>query len=114
MFQRTKRRIAPSGYRQYVQTALNPKEGLGWAVITHPFHPLRNQRFRILNARIYAGRPALMLEGGSCGTFTVLRDWTDEAPLSGVGEGKGSVLARAALLELAALLEAWKSPKKKD
>jgi hypothetical protein len=83
-------------------------------VITHPFHPLRGQRFRILKARICSGRPALMLEGGICGTFTVLRDWTDRTPLSGVDEGKGGqVLAQSSLVELAALVESWKSAQKK-
>jgi len=55
------------------------------------------------------------LEGGECGTFSVLREWTDRAPPSGTPEGKGGpILAAAALLELAALRAAWAGAKKKD
>jgi hypothetical protein len=100
--------------RPYVRTALKTSECLGWAVITHPFHPLLGQRFRILKARTCSGRPTLILEGGEGGTFSVLREWTDRNPPSG-GEGKnGPVLAQTALLELAALLAAWQGAKKKD
>jgi hypothetical protein len=85
---------------------------LGWAVVTHPFHPLRGQRFLILKSRTCSGRPTLILEGGECGTFSVLREWTDRDPA--VGAGEGTVLAQGALLELAALLGVWRSPREKD
>jgi len=87
---------------------------LGWAVVTHPFHPLLGQRFHILKSRICSGHPTLVLEGGECGTFSVLREWTDRNPSSGAGEGNGCVLAQGALLELAALLGVWRSSRKKD
>ena len=97
-----------------MRTALQTNEGLGWAVIAHPFHPLRGQRFRILKSRTCSGRPTLILEGGECGTFSVLREWTDRDPPSGTPEGKGGpILAAAALLELAALLAVWPDAKKK-
>jgi len=55
------------------------------------------------------------LEGGECGTFSVLREWTDQKPPSGLTEGKdGTILAAVALLELAALLAAGRDSKKKD
>ena len=88
---------------------------MGWAIITHPFHPRRGERFRILKSRTCAGRPTLILEGGESGTFSVLRAWTDRAPPTGATEGKGGpILAVAALLELAALLAAGPGTKKKD
>jgi hypothetical protein len=87
---------------------------LGWAVVTHPFHPLLGHRFLILKSRTCSGRPTLILEGGECGTFSVLREWTDRDPADGAGEGKSPVLARGKLLELAALLDAWNGAKKKD
>jgi hypothetical protein len=88
---------------------------LGWAVITHPFHPRRGERFRILKTRTGAGRPTLIMEGGECGTFSVLREWTDQEPPSGAPEGEnGTILAAGALLELAALLVAGRDSKKKD
>ena len=48
-----------------------------------------------------------MMEGGECGTFSVLREWTDQEPPSGSPEGKdGTILAAGTLLGLAALLAA--------
>ncbi len=88
---------------------------MGWAVITHPFHPRRGERFRILKARTCAGRPTLIMEGGECGTFSVLREWTDQERPSGLPEGKeGAILAAGALLGLAALLATGRDTKKKD
>ena len=111
------KRMASKGHwvsRPYVRTALESRECLGWAVVTHPFHPLLGQRFLILKSRICSGRPTLVLEGGECGTFSVLREWTDRETPDGAGQGRGTLLAQGALLELAALLDAWRSSKKKD
>jgi hypothetical protein len=52
---------------------------LGWARITHPFHPLREQRFRVLKTRKVAGQDTLILQGTQSGTFAVAREWTDLA-----------------------------------
>ena len=52
---------------------------LGWATITHPFHPLREQRFKILKTRKVAGQDTLILQGTHSGTFAVAREWTDAA-----------------------------------
>jgi hypothetical protein len=54
------------------------------------------------------------LAGGDCGTFSVLREWTDREPPGGAsGEAGDRVLAQTELLELAALLEVWKGAKEK-
>jgi hypothetical protein len=98
--------------RQRVRTALLSKEDLGWAVITHPFHPLRGQRLRILKARNWLGQPTYILEGGECGTVTMPQEWTDRDPFDGV-DGKKRILGSAALLELVALTEALKGLAKK-
>ena len=83
-------------------------------MVTHPFHPLRGQRFRILQSRVWASRGKLILEGGDCGTFSVWREWTDRDPANGISENKGGpLLAPAPLLELAALLAAWRAAQKK-
>ena len=75
---------------------------MGWAVITHPFHPRRGQRFRVLKARHYCGQATLILEGGECGTFSVLEDWTDKAVPTSLGVGR--LLAAPVLLELVELV----------
>ena len=83
-------------------------------MVTHPFHPLRGQRFRILQSRVWASRGKLILEGGDCGTFSVWREWTDRDPANGISENQGGpLLAPAPLLELAALLAAWRAAQKK-
>ena len=50
----------------------------GCAVITHPFHPLRSQRFIILKCRSVSAVETLVLQGSSRGTFTVPKEWTDQ------------------------------------
>lgn len=78
-------------------------ESLGWAVVTHPFHPWRGQRFRVLKARRYCGQATLILEGGEGGTFSIVEDWTDQAPPTGTGSGR--LLSAPALLELIPLVQ---------
>jgi hypothetical protein len=50
---------------------------LGWATITHPFHPLRSQRFEVLKTRRVAGTDTLILRHPDRGSYTVAREWTD-------------------------------------
>ena len=52
---------------------------LGWAKITHPFHPLRGRSLRILKTRKVAGKDTLILQETNRGTFAVPREWTDQA-----------------------------------
>jgi hypothetical protein len=73
---------------------------LGWALITHPFHPRRGERFRVIKARRYCQQPTLILEGEG-GTFSILEEWTDKAaPVSGDSD---RLLSAPALLELVKL-----------
>jgi len=79
---------------------------LGWATITHPFHPYRGQHFRVLKARRYRGEATLILEGGVSGTFSILEDWTDKAMPTGGGT---HLLWAPALLELVELVRQLKA-----
>jgi Family of unknown function (DUF5372) len=69
---------------------------LGWALITHPFHPLKGQRFAILKIRKVAGREVFSLYDDQRGSLSIPRDWTDQATLS----------ADAGLIEPAPILDA--------
>jgi hypothetical protein len=80
---------------------------LGWAVITHPFHPRRGQRFRVLKARRYCGQATLILAGGECGTFSILEDWTDKA--APASTGVAHLLSVPSLLELVDLVRQWQA-----
>jgi hypothetical protein len=53
---------------------------LDWVEITHPFHPLRGQRLRILKGWQHAGRSLLILEGTPAGTYSIPTAWTSAAP----------------------------------
>jgi hypothetical protein len=58
--------------------ALHNSEPSGYAKITHPFHPLLDQRFPILKTRIVSGCQTLILQGAANGTFAVPIEWTDQ------------------------------------
>ena len=68
-----------SAYRRLEQTALVRHSPLGWAEISHPFHPLRGRRFEVLKKRRVAGVDTLILRELERGTFSVPREWTDWA-----------------------------------
>ena len=84
------------GLGQTLQTALLPNSSLGWALITHPFHPLKGQRFAILKIRKIAGQEVLSLYDDKRGSLPIPRDWTDQALLA----------AHAGLIEPAPILDA--------
>ena len=58
-----------------------PNPSLGWALITHPFHPLKGQRFAILKIRKIGGQEVLSLYDDKRGSLPIPRDWTDQAVL---------------------------------
>jgi hypothetical protein len=59
--------------------ALLSSEESEWALITHPFHPFRNQKFQILKRKKIGNIDTLFLKGSYRGTFAVPREWTDKA-----------------------------------
>jgi hypothetical protein len=52
---------------------------LGWAEITHPFHPRKGQRFQVVSVRRVRGVDSVALRRASGETFFVPREWTDRA-----------------------------------
>lgn len=92
---------------------LNP--GLGWAEISHPFHPLEGQRFPVLKTRRVAGIDTLILADVARGSFSIPREWTDWGAPSGQAEHGGTAcrfdLGR--LLDLIALIDLLTDPPSK-
>jgi hypothetical protein len=86
---------------QTVQTALVPNPSFGWALITHPFHPLKGQRFAILKTRKIGGREVLSLYDDKRGSLPIPRDWTDQAVLS----SDAGLIKAAPILEVRCLLK---------
>jgi hypothetical protein len=79
---------------------------LGWADITHPFHPLHGRRYQILKSRRVSGKDTLILKDPGGGTFAVDRDWTNLADFSASNvQGRSPlILDYTALLKLVNLL----------
>ena len=97
-----------SGFRHPSSTAHRSNRHSGWAEITHPFHPQRGQRFRILKTRRVSGVETLLLGGVGGGPNSVPLEWTDRAePSVYAGTGvEALVFDFGCLLTVSALLEA--------
>jgi len=77
---------------------------LGWAEVTHPFHPLRGQRFVVLKLRRVSGVETLSLRHADLGSFAMPREWTDWAP-PGASSAAPTTLLVVDVLGLVALTE---------
>ena len=88
-----------------------PHSPLGWAEISHPFHPLRGRRFEVLKKRRVAGVDTLILREMERGTLSVPREWTDWADPSPYDSLTlpPHRLAADSLFELVALLDALRA-----
>jgi Family of unknown function (DUF5372) len=89
-----------------VDTALLSHQPLGSAEVTHPFHPLRGQRFVVLKVRRVAGVETLSLRHHDLGSFAIAREWTDWAPpgAPAVSAGKSLTIDAFGLLSLTELV----------
>jgi hypothetical protein len=83
---------------------------LGWARITHPFHPLCGKNFPILKARRVAGVDRLSLRGSPDGSLAIPLEWTDQAPPSAFEHlgMQAPILDTRRLLELVELVQQLK------
>jgi hypothetical protein len=79
--------------------------------IRHPFHPLRGQRFEVLKKRRLAGIDTLILREMKRGSFSIAREWTDWAALSGSLGFPPRRFDAPLLFELVSLLEALTKPR---
>ena len=97
--------------RRSEQTALLHSSPLGWAEISHPFHPLRGRRFEVLKKRRVAGVDTLILRELERGTLSVPREWTDWADPSPYDSltPPSHRLSADCLFELVALLDALRA-----
>jgi hypothetical protein len=77
---------------------------LGSADITHPFHPLRGQRFVVLKIRRVSGIATLSMRHGDLGSFAIPQEWTDfGAPQDSAG--MPLIIDAFALSELAVIVD---------
>jgi hypothetical protein len=95
------RSLHPPGTEQTLQTTLALNPSLGWALITHPFHPLKGRRLAILKIRKVAGREVFSLYDEKKGSLPMPRDWTDQAVLS----PEAGLIEPAPILDVRCLLK---------
>ncbi len=77
---------------------------MGSAEITHPFHPLRGQRFPVLKIRCVSGVACVSLRHADLGSFAVPQEWTDwGAPYEAVQEPL--IIHAPGLADLAAIVD---------
>ncbi|XGA08436.1 MAG: DUF5372 family protein [Wolbachia endosymbiont of Xenopsylla cheopis] len=62
---------------QLESTTPNSKQRLGYAIITHPFHPWKGQSFQISSLK--SRKNTLSLRTSMSCTTNIPRDWTDKA-----------------------------------
>ena len=62
------------------RSALRPGQPLGSAEITHAFHPVRGQRFVVLEIKEVSGVEILSLRRSEMGSLAVRREWTPMKP----------------------------------
>lgn len=66
--------------RRLPHTTRSCKPALGSLVVTHPFHPLRGERLRVLYVRRVGGICIYVCEGGTLGSVGLPEDATDRGP----------------------------------
>ena len=94
-------------YRRFTRTTPEHNSSLGWATITHPFHPLSQQQFSVLKRRRVSGVQTLIIRHPDRGSFAVAEEWTDwgQPSTAGDAEFQNTLLEFESLLELADLVK---------
>jgi hypothetical protein len=67
--------------RRKRHSAASSNDGLGFVVVTHPFHPLSGQRLEVLFARRRDDSVVFVCAGGVYGSITLPQAWTDRGEL---------------------------------
>jgi hypothetical protein len=85
---------------------------LGSAEVTHPFHPLRGQKFVVLKLRTVSGVRTLSVRHPDLGSFAIPEDWTDWSACASPSS-QSLMLDAFGLAELAAIVESISHGSKK-
>src|ERR1700687_5004515 len=100
-------RCEPYRFRRLERTTQVANESLGWAEVSHPFHPLKGQRSPVLKTRRVGRTETLILRDPTRGSIAVRREWTDwdTATTGSDVVTPGQQLSLESLLELAKLVD---------
>jgi len=77
---------------------------LGSVEVTHPFHPLRGQKFAVLKLKTISGVATLSVRHEDLGSFAIPADWTDWS-VSNTPPSQSLMIDAFGLAELAAIVE---------
>jgi Family of unknown function (DUF5372) len=86
---------------------------LGSAEVTHPFHPLRGQKFVVLKLRTISAIPTLSVRHPDLGSFAIPEEWTDWRPGTTPPLPQSLTIDALGLAELAAIVESISRGSKK-
>jgi len=78
---------------------------LGSVEVTHPFHPLRGQKFAVLKVRTVSGVATLSVRDPELGSFAIREDWTDWSAANTPQTLQSLKIDAFGLAELAAIVE---------
>jgi Family of unknown function (DUF5372) len=78
---------------------------LGSVEITHPFHPLRGQKFAVLKLRTVSGVATLSVRHPDLGSFAIPEDWTDWSVANSTPSAQSLMIDAFGLAELAVIVE---------
>jgi hypothetical protein len=78
---------------------------LGSVEITHPFHPLRGEKFAVLKLRTVSGVATLSVRHPDLGSFAIPEDWTDWSVANSTPSAQSLMIDAFGLAELAVLVE---------
>jgi len=78
---------------------------LGSVEITHPFHPLRGQKFAVLKLRTVSGVATLSVRDPELGSFAIREDWTDWCVANTSPGSQALMIDAFGLAELAVIVE---------
>jgi Family of unknown function (DUF5372) len=78
---------------------------LGSVEITHPFHPLRGQKFAVLKLRTVSGVATLSVRDPELGSFAIREDWTDWSVANTSPGSQALMIDAFGLAELAVIVE---------
>jgi hypothetical protein len=78
---------------------------LGSIEITHPFHPLRGQKFVVLKLRTVSGVATLSVRHPDLGSFAIREDWTDWSAANTTPMSQSLMIDAFGLAEVAEIVE---------
>jgi hypothetical protein len=85
---------------------------LGSIEITHPFHPLRGQKFVVLKLRV-SGVATLSVRHPDLGSFAIREDWTDWSVANTTPMSQSLMIDAFGLAELTEIVESLSRDAKK-